>query len=256
MGKLKQRITKNSFFYSGSVISFFVLTVIVNLFPLEFSSYKTTDTTAPVWYVITSTGAVYGSIVIILSLFIYLLIHFKKKFKKRKNIFLFIGFVLGTQLLITGISLYYFKTVFQNPRPSQLFLIEKGFIDKSGKEYFAMPLDEKRKYLKEKIDDNKKSFEDVYPPILDSWVEDSGYSFPSGHAQTSFFLGTILAFVIYRTSTKKYYIFFPLAWAILVALSRVVIGVHYPFDVTMGALIGLIAALSIVSLNKVNQIFL
>jgi membrane-associated phospholipid phosphatase len=246
---------RNSFVYISSVISFIILTAIVFLFPVGFSSYRTTDSFAPIWYVITSTGAVYGGSVIFILLTIYLFTHFTRTARKRKNVFIFTSFIFIVQVLIAGSTLLYFKDVFQNPRPSQLYFVEKGFIGNQGKEFFSMPLEEKSKYMRKIVEENENGFEDIYPPILNSWVYESGYSFPSGHAETGFFLGTILAFVIFKTHSKKYYILIPLAWAILVALSRVVIGVHYPVDVTTGAFIGLSVALFIISMKRINRIF-
>jgi undecaprenyl-diphosphatase len=59
------------------------------------------------------------------------------------------------------------------------------------------------------------------------------YSFPSGHAALSFAAATVLAFGVPRLTVVWF------ALAALVAFSRVYIGVHYPLDVTCGALIGL-----------------
>jgi len=58
-------------------------------------------------------------------------------------------------------------------------------------------------------------------------------SFPSGHATLSFTLATSLIHY-----SKKIGIIF-LIWAIIVAYSRVYIGVHYPFDVIAGMIIGI-----------------
>ena len=58
------------------------------------------------------------------------------------------------------------------------------------------------------------------------------YSFPSGHAALSFASATVLAFGVPRWKA------FWFALAALIAFSRVYIGVHYPLDVTCGALLG------------------
>lgn len=255
MKNRKSIFSRNSFVYLSSILSFIIFTAIIFLFPVGFSSYRNTDTLAPIWYVITNTGAVYGASVIIISLTIYLFAHFTRTARKRRNVFLFTAFIFIVQALIAGSTLLYFKNIFQNPRPSQLYFVEKGFIIDQGKEFFSMPPEEKSKFMRKTVDENEKSFNEIYPPILNSWVYESGYSFPSGHAETSFFLGTILAFVIFKTHSKKYYVLIPLAWAVLVALSRVVIGVHYPLDVTAGAFIGLSMALIIISLKRINKIF-
>jgi membrane-associated phospholipid phosphatase len=60
------------------------------------------------------------------------------------------------------------------------------------------------------------------------------YSFPSGHAGVSFATAGNLAF-----QYKKWYVIVPAyAWATTVAYSRMYLGVHYPSDVLVGALIG------------------
>ncbi|AEG17768.1 phosphatase PAP2 family protein [Methanobacterium paludis] len=62
------------------------------------------------------------------------------------------------------------------------------------------------------------------------------YSFPSGHAVASFTGCIILG--------KKYGYLYPLLFfACIIAFSRVYIGVHYPFDVAAGAVIGVICSL-------------
>ena len=69
---------------------------------------------------------------------------------------------------------------------------------------------------------------------------DFGYmvnSFPSGHATTAFALFTALAMLLPRYKA----IFF--AIASFVAISRVVVGVHYFSDVLIGSLIGALTAL-------------
>jgi membrane-associated phospholipid phosphatase len=61
-------------------------------------------------------------------------------------------------------------------------------------------------------------------------------SFPSGHATTGFALCFTAGFLMPRT--------FPvmLGLAVLIGLSRVVLGVHYPTDVLAGALVGTLGA--------------
>lgn len=68
-----------------------------------------------------------------------------------------------------------------------------------------------------------------------------GYSFPSGHATNAGALTTS----IYLSTRKKIYLILGLIVTAIIALSRVSLGVHYPTDVSLGALIGIIATIII-----------
>ena len=61
------------------------------------------------------------------------------------------------------------------------------------------------------------------------------YSFPSGHAASSFAAATVLAYALARRRAAVTWIL-----ALLVAGSRVYIGVHYPLDVVCGAALGVV----------------
>ncbi|CAA0125316.1 Phosphatidylglycerophosphatase B [Halioglobus japonicus] len=65
----------------------------------------------------------------------------------------------------------------------------------------------------------------------------SKFSFPSGHSSRAFLLATVLL-VIYGPAASLAYL-----WAAAVALSRVVLGVHYPGDIIAGAAVGSTTAL-------------
>ena len=60
----------------------------------------------------------------------------------------------------------------------------------------------------------------------------SGFSFPSGHAGSSFAVATVVVFFKFK---QRWLI---LAMAFLMAISRLYHCVHYPSDVLVGALIG------------------
>ena len=72
------------------------------------------------------------------------------------------------------------------------------------------------------------------------------YSFPSGHSANSL----TCAWTIFRLAPKKYGV--PaLVLAVLIALSRLYVGVHYPTDVLAGAAIGIL--LSEVALRALRR---
>jgi membrane-associated phospholipid phosphatase len=84
------------------------------------------------------------------------------------------------------------------------------------------------------------TFEDVGALDFRNFFNDSVYqSFPSGHATTIFALCFVLSFLLPRL--------FPwmLTVALLVCLSRIVVGVHYATDVTGGVLVGTLGAYAV-----------
>ncbi len=65
----------------------------------------------------------------------------------------------------------------------------------------------------------------------------SGMSFPSNHASNMFAVATALSPALPQVAPVLY------IWAFLIAYSRVYVGVHFPFDVIGGAMIGSAIAL-------------
>jgi len=74
----------------------------------------------------------------------------------------------------------------------------------------------------------------AFPDQIRALFTDSAWSFPSGHATFFFALST----VVYLYHRKWGIVFF--ITTILITVSRVVAGVHYPSDILGGAVIGVI----------------
>ena len=64
------------------------------------------------------------------------------------------------------------------------------------------------------------------------------FSFPSGHTAAAFLFATIISSFVPAMA----YIVFP--WAILLGISRVFLGIHYPTDIIAGVLLGMGSAFS------------
>jgi membrane-associated phospholipid phosphatase len=69
-----------------------------------------------------------------------------------------------------------------------------------------------------------------------NWLDWTFQSFPSGHATTAFALAAVLGFVSPRWSYPA------LAFAAVIGISRVSLGVHYTSDAVAGAILGLLGA--------------
>ena len=80
--------------------------------------------------------------------------------------------------------------------------------------------------------------------LLINHTKGSTKSFPSNHAANIWAVCYLLSYAY--SNNKKY--FFTLA--ILVSLSRIYVGLHYPFDVLIGMTIGLTVSYFLIKINK------
>lgn len=71
-------------------------------------------------------------------------------------------------------------------------------------------------------------------------------SFPSGHSMSAFLLGSIVIYHLHSTSQRL----LVLAVVTLIGLSRVAVGVHWPFDVLAGAFGGVVSAMGGIVLSS------
>ncbi len=70
--------------------------------------------------------------------------------------------------------------------------------------------------------------------------EPTNYSFFSGHASTSFAATTFVVLVIRE---KTNWIYLAYIWPVIFVMSRIYVGVHYPGDILVGMIVGIIFAL-------------
>lgn len=75
----------------------------------------------------------------------------------------------------------------------------------------------------------------------------TGYSFFSGHASSSFSITTLMVLFL-RKKIKWVWLFY--LWPFLFAFSRIYVGVHFPIDIIVGALVGVLSSFLFYGLHK------
>ncbi|MBD1909887.1 MULTISPECIES: phosphatase PAP2 family protein [unclassified Leptolyngbya] len=78
----------------------------------------------------------------------------------------------------------------------------------------------------------------------------SDFSFPSGHAMTSFLLVTALTILTWKTRWNPLVIILGVVYVVTIAWTRVYLGVHYPSDIVAGWMLALAWAIGISVLVK------
>jgi membrane-associated phospholipid phosphatase len=89
------------------------------------------------------------------------------------------------------------------------------------------------------------------PTLILRVPRSSGYSFPSSHASNHFALACFFSLVFFTRFRWIWWV--AISWAFLVSFAQVYVGVHYPFDVTFGALYGLLVGYIVYLLFKKLQ---
>lgn len=88
----------------------------------------------------------------------------------------------------------------------------------------------------------------------DSIIEESGYSFPSGHSMVSMAFYGFLIYLVYKSNIKYKGLIVGLlsVLIVLIGISRIYLGVHYPTDVIGGFTLSLSYLLLFIDITKPN----
>lgn len=83
-------------------------------------------------------------------------------------------------------------------------------------------------------------------------ISESGYSFPSGHSMVSMAFYGFLIYLLYKSNFKYKNIFIGLliVLILLIGISRIYLGVHYPTDVFGGFLLSISYLLLFIEISK------
>jgi phosphatidylglycerophosphatase B len=150
------------------------------------------------------------------------------------------------------------KTSVRIARPSHTFMVRNTKFNSKLDSIYGLADNNKKVFFRNLVSSDPVTFGAIDERILDHWVEEMGYSFPSGHSFNAFLLAGIIAFGIYQNTSKRrrWLCVIPLLWASLVALSRVAVGAHSALDVSVGSAMGLILSNTLMSFRFTRELII
>jgi phosphatidylglycerophosphatase B len=168
--------------------------------------------------------------------------------RRRKQSLVMLGLMLVVLPATGAFNEYVLKPAIAIPRPSQVRMHEAGIIP-DLESFERLDVSARREFLEARLSGEAgreaAAVLRVRPIILRHWVAEAGSTFPSGHAFNAFiaamlFVGGACADA---TRRRRWLAGWWLVWSVAVALSRCLLLVHRPIDVTAGALAGTVVGL-------------
>lgn len=203
---------------------------------------------APHWwwtrlaYMLTQSGGTVGSTIgIAIACFLYTM----NEHGWLPKIKVFLKAASGLVLLIGGLALFnerITKPLVKAERPSHAYVLNRLHTSALVDSLYQLSKDERVAWFGSQIHLNNDLFKQIDPEVLEHWIEEGGYSFPSGHTFNAFLLAMIFGYGIRNTTSgndRKKLFWLPFAWAAAVGLSRVGLGAHHIRDVAAGGLMGI-----------------
>ena len=254
---MKDRLLKYKLVWLSPVVAIAVLSLIVFLLPVAFSACDASGFTCKMWFYLSASADVYGTGIIALILGLILMSNLPGiRSKARIVVFNFV-LICSCLGILAGLNEYVIKPLTHVARPSEEYLSASNRKIIQLQDLFSKRGEAKNNYIADQIQKNIQKLKGIPDDVLKSWIDDAGYSFPSGHSQNAFLLGTIICYLMVELlpEKRKWMAALPFVWSVMVCLSRVALGVHSKWDVTAGALSGTILAWIFISLGIYERIY-
>jgi phosphatidylglycerophosphatase B len=217
----------------------------VYFLPIAFTACEPHSAWSKIAFFFTSSGGPQGFLILlILTGYFYS----SSQVKKREKVRVFLLSVFTLMIFfgsLAWINENYTKPVLKLQRPSHVYMLDQIGARTKIDTLYLWDKQERQKYFNELLLNNPLKFQNIDNDIQAHWVEEAGFSFPSGHTYNAFLFAMLIAYAIYYNRNKvhlrKWYVL-PFLWAYMVGVSRVAMGAHSALDVSVGALLGILTA--------------
>lgn len=176
----------------------------------------------PLWLITETGSAPYALIPCVLLMF------WLMKLAHKRYSWLLIGAICAGSVIGTQAIKSIAKFGFAEPRP---YVVQ--MMGEQSEQFYELKRPQRAELVAEYYKDS------AYPLIVQHRMNETGYSFPSGH--TIFAVSWLLVFAgILHSMHGQAVIFaryFAIMWALLMLISRLRLGMHYPIDLFVSTLI-------------------
>lgn len=243
--------------FQTSILFFALMLLPIGFFSLAFLGSQIDSIWVYPSYFITESAGKFGTIIILVLCAWFYGIRLEGF---RNKVYSFLKSFLSLLLffiLFAYINEHITKPLVSAARPSHLVIFSRSNWPNEAAQFYEKSKADRSRILSEIIQKNDSNFQDIHPLVKAHWIEESGFSFPSGHSFNSWMIAVVLSYSILqlrvRKSLRKYY-WIPFLWASLVAISRVMLGAHTILDVSVGSLIGILVACGFLYFDKTRPL--
>jgi phosphatidylglycerophosphatase B len=137
------------------------------------------------------------------------------------------------------------KNIVQEPRPYAVWLGQTYALDSDV--FYKMPRDTRAAWIEKNL-----SSEPRVPAVLrEHWKSETGFSFPSGHTAFVAVWTMLGAALLWSRGRGGRVMCCAVAlWAVAVEFTRLALGMHWPADVAISALLGWVTVVALVAIWK------
>lgn len=174
-------------------------------------------------YWLTETGSVPYAIITCVIFMLWLMWLARHRYS-----WVLVGFVCASSVLGTQIIKQVAKTGFAEPRP---YVIQ--MMGDQSEQFYELSRDQRAEIVRERYVGTQ------HPLFAEHRADQTGYSFPSGHAMFSVAWVLVFAGLLFRQRGKAVVFAksFAIVWSILMLVSRLRLGMHFPIDLLLSTLI-------------------